>query len=287
MHNPNLKNHVSLQKLIETLGNQPNFAMVQFPLNMFEKNAAKRFHDKSSLIEFAADQGLYLLAHRPLNAIHESSIKSLVTDNSMPGLFLFAFNLFSEESFVSEQLLNAFSKAIEMEIQLTTLVHTMASTETLSKFIWAQAVSENLGKLASDPFVTEYYFSRTVLPELEQDLAHLEKEDSSLQHWCREYRESVLLLKTFVVQMAKLAVQKSNQELFKLITTFSHDGFLQDYNGSLTKVALKYAASEVGSNGSVLNGMRQSKYVDEAEEVLQLPEFQQHHLESFRNSHFL
>ena len=56
MANPLLDNHVSFPRLIDEArrqGLQDHFSMIEFPLNLFEKDAIRSFDGRSSLIESA------------------------------------------------------------------------------------------------------------------------------------------------------------------------------------------------------------------------------------------
>lgn len=73
---PEEETYVSLQRIIEIARDikAQYFKMIQFPFNLIEIGALERFHDLSSVIELAKEQGLITVSNRPLNAFKDDKL---------------------------------------------------------------------------------------------------------------------------------------------------------------------------------------------------------------------
>lgn len=69
-----------------------------------------------------------------------------------------------------------------------------------SKFVWGQALSENLARLAQNHFATRHYLTQQVIPVLHKDLEELsnyvneaqnEEEIAAYENWIEDYREVI------------------------------------------------------------------------------------------------
>ncbi len=70
-----------LYKILKTQNLTQHFKLLQFPLNLFEKEALMSINGKS-LIEFAKENEMYCFTQRPLNVIAQGKVKILSTTPS-------------------------------------------------------------------------------------------------------------------------------------------------------------------------------------------------------------
>ncbi|KAJ3092955.1 hypothetical protein HK102_000049, partial [Quaeritorhiza haematococci] len=182
-----------------------HFVAVQYPLNVFERQAL----EPESVHSIAKRNGIFQFTHRPLMAIvgprESGKIRILTTD--------FGVNV-EDESKVINRLTKMFEKTGKLELDLydmnlKSLTNADLST-IMGKFVWAQVLSENLAILSDNLFAAQHYLQSKVIPVLDKDLKEFEVvtgvgEDATydtsveadgdggdaavVRSWIREYRE--------------------------------------------------------------------------------------------------
>ncbi|KAJ3247374.1 hypothetical protein HDU78_004348 [Chytriomyces hyalinus] len=281
--------------------NQSNFSCIEYPLNIFERDAVESVDGGKVLAEIAEENGLYQLTQRPLNAIAGGAIRCL--GDKVTG--------YDDESKITSELSTLFERVTELELQLPSLVgDTNEDIATVSHFIWAQTLSENLSTLiSSNAFATQHYIQQTVLPTLEKDIRTLLEENGTvkdtappheiLQEWAQQYKESIQNLSELLVNLCKASETAMNREIASVVGAMSPsavnawrqavvevadaaagtennvheasvagkvDMFAQPPLSDLA-IRIVHGALEMktgGRGGTVLIGMRKGEYVDAA-----------------------
>ncbi|KAJ3230241.1 hypothetical protein HDU81_004653 [Chytriomyces hyalinus] len=280
-------------------GNQSNFCCIEYPLNIFERDAVESVDGGKVLAEIAEENGLYQFTQRPLNAIAGGAIRCL--GDKVTG--------YDDESKITAELSTLFERVTELELQLPSLVgDTTEDIATVSHFIWAQTLSENLSTLiSSNAFATQHYIQQTVLPTLEKDIRMLLEESGTvhdtapphefLKEWAQQYKESIQNLSELLVNLCKASETAMNREIASVVGAMSpsavnawrqavvvvaadaaennvHEGsvagkvdmFAQPPLSDLA-IRIMHGALEMktsGRGGTVLIGMRSGEYVDAA-----------------------
>ncbi|KAJ3218726.1 hypothetical protein HDU67_004246 [Dinochytrium kinnereticum] len=258
---------------------------------------------RPSLASQAAEAGLLQLTQRPLNAItgaggvirclgdsgrkHDSvsmaikaaeeSLKAIVGEAPIPlsddiprPPFAEAIEKDKEEGMTDEEakamalLANQFEVVANLEIELGSLAgqNDMDVTSTLT---WAEALSENLSSLTSNPFTTRHYVTTTVLPSLQEDVAEvsrrwseefsMEAQDPSSEttalyqrrrEWTAQYLYGVSLLCGALVDVCVAAEQRTNRDLANVLKALAPEslGVVSGDSGvvgGMAEVAVKIA----------------------------------------------
>ncbi|KAI9347434.1 hypothetical protein DFJ73DRAFT_960430 [Zopfochytrium polystomum] len=207
----------------------PHFVAVEFPLNLFERAArfpAEEDGVRRSLVEAARALGLYQFTQRPLTAIAGGQVRHL--GESIESV--------ESDDQVTQQLAASFEKITELEMDLSGLVsQSPADLAFLSKFVWAQALAENLSYLAANPIAATHFIDATVLPALRRDLGSDEfaaraaaaAEDDGdgggegslpqLQEWARRYEAGVTETCARIKEAARRAEREENRRLASVL----------------------------------------------------------------------
>ncbi|KAJ3022764.1 UNVERIFIED_CONTAM: hypothetical protein HDU68_008946 [Siphonaria sp. JEL0065] len=275
----NIEECVAIAKVVG--GPSHAFSSIEYPLNLFERDAVERIEGGKVLSEIAEENGLYQFTQRPLNVIAAGSIRCLGDKKSG----------YDDENKITAELTAHFERVTELESDLSDLVgDTAEDINIVSHFIWAETLSENLTKLiSSNAFATSHYVNNTVLPTLFSDVDALLRglnpgspNSEAIQLWAGEYKQAIAELCSLLVNLCEAAEASTNREIANVLAamapsairewrelTFIESGKdvdmfaqipLSDLAIRLIRASLEMKTN--GRGGTVLVGMRKPEYVD-------------------------
>ncbi|KAI8844502.1 hypothetical protein BJ741DRAFT_644978 [Chytriomyces cf. hyalinus JEL632] len=268
--------------------NQSNFSCIEYPLNIFERDAVESVNGGKVLAEIAEENGLYQLTQRPLNAIAGGAIRCLgdkVTGyhgtTCCPNIEILLIypssHTLSDESKITSELSTLFERVTELELQLPSLVgDTNEDIATVSHFIWAQTLSENLSTLiSSNAFATQHYIQQTVLPTLEKDIRTLLEENGTaqdtappheiLQEWAQQYKESIQNLSELLVNLCKASETAMNREIASVVGAMSPSAV------NAWRQAVVVAAADAAAAARTENNGHEDSVADKVDKFAQPP----------------
>ncbi|KAJ3294959.1 hypothetical protein HDU76_006899 [Blyttiomyces sp. JEL0837] len=280
-------------------GSSPNFVAVEYPLNLFEKDAVDLVdggEGEKTLAEVAEDLGLYQLTQRPLFAIANGTVRCL--GDKIPETTEYSSY---QDHQLTNKLTNLFTKATETESEIMELISldTDVSVESvsnhnsgngahvhLSKMIWAQVLSENLERLVTSTFAGSHYFKSNVVNVLKRDLEDLYQfvESNSgggeelirIREWGTRYLSQIESLCWCILEISSVYERSGNREIAIVLSALA-TGLKQRYVGldgdeyiqepSLSQFGLRVVESALvertrGWGGTVLVGMNRGEWVD-------------------------
>jgi len=265
---PQATDHISLPKIIEACVKRDNFVAVQTPFNFFERQALVQTHG-ITVADICDKHNLFLMTNRPLNAIHNGQIRPFVNHE-------FGDGSVQAEHAVMEQLSKSLETLTIMEADLMSELP-LEQDALAAKFIWAQVISDNLSQLSRNHTAAKHYIENTVLPSLQTDLAALlsyaeSLEDEALpvfQEWVTEYRKNTEKLGEHLVNYAYIDCLRKNNDLDRILSAVCPR--LTEPVATYSPISVKMLRIALANEqiGTVLNGMRQEEYVDDAQKALE------------------
>ncbi|KAJ3386025.1 hypothetical protein HDU84_001854 [Entophlyctis sp. JEL0112] len=285
--NSNSPDHLRLDDCLdiarEVGGAGNSFSSIEYPLNIFERDALENIEGGRILSELAEENLIYQFTQRPLNVIASGAVRCLGDRIARD----------TDETALTSALSALFEKVANLELQIPSLVGaTDDDVQMVSRFIWAETLSENLAKLvSSSAFATMHYIKTTVLPTLNSDVKELvstipedERETSAVAKWSTDYLESITSLCQLIESLCLVTEAATNRELSSVLCAmapsalsqwrrlaFSDQGKDVDMyeQPPLSDIAIRVirAALEMhtgGRGGTVLVGMRRQEYVQGA-----------------------
>ena len=250
---------LNLEQLVEIAkrvgGENHHFKVVQCPLNLPEPQAvlSKRESGKT-IVEIAQESGLAVLTNRPLNAILGGGlIRSTQPSEQPPGVM------------PAQNLLKL--SAYEKHLRETFNIEISGRGETIDVaffFHWTEEFNEMKEKFKNMVEWEDFLFS-LINPRLNQSIQFLNQnlQGEHAQKWNQMFPEYRQLLENVCQDMRILALQRSHEEVKEIKNNIGEQA---DSKISLGEIALKTILDIEGVT-TVLNGMRQSQYVDQALEA--------------------
>jgi aryl-alcohol dehydrogenase-like predicted oxidoreductase len=172
-----------------------HFAVIEFPLNLYEHQAATlKNNAQKTILEFASANKLGTLSNRPLNALLRGQMNRLV---SYP-------NYDSVE--VKGDMHRILGRVIELEKK------NVAHNKTQG-LMWGHALRENLQQLDDIVSWREVLY-RQILPSLDSALNRL---PSSVEAWAKEYRTITLELLALITKNLEGIASQRSQIIFDQI----------------------------------------------------------------------
>ncbi|KAI9281340.1 NADP-dependent oxidoreductase domain-containing protein [Umbelopsis sp. AD052] len=266
---PQAADHVSLPKIIEACAKKDNLVAVETPFNFFERQALVQPHG-ITVADICEKHQLFLMTNRPLTAIYQGQIRPFVNHT-------FGDGTAQAEHAVMEKM----SKSLEM---LTTMESDLMSELPIeqdalaTKFIWAQVISENLSKLSQNHFAARHFLENTVLTSLKKDvkalLTYAETLDEpealpTFQEWTAEYQKVTGELCGHLIDYAYVDCLRKNNDLDRILGAVCP--LLNEPERTHSPISVKMLRIALANEqiGSVLTGMRQEIYVDDALKALE------------------
>jgi aryl-alcohol dehydrogenase-like predicted oxidoreductase len=238
---------VKLQEIADSIKGpkgKSHFAVIQFPLNLYEPGAAiVKNNSNLTVIAYAKTHKLGTLTNRPLNALNRERMVRL---SSFPQY---------DEVEIKGELHLTMGRVIELEKKF--------SGGKLPKgLMWGQALRESYQQI-EDILVWRDVLFQQILPSLHSSLERL----SPAQHaWGHEYREIALtLLSLMTKNLEALAAGRSNL----IATQLDEIDSSLKTSPTLSQKVLRLYMSAPGVN-CVLVGARSPAYVQDVLPVLDL-----------------
>ncbi|KAI9256194.1 NADP-dependent oxidoreductase domain-containing protein [Sporodiniella umbellata] len=270
---PHAEDHVSLQKVIAACTRQEHLLAIQVPFNLFEREAVVA--EMPTVAELARQHDLYVMTNRPLLAIANGQIRSLV--NPVLGTGASEQEIMQAMSLSFEHLTRLESDLLSernvLSFTNTVLIRSLVpiEQETLStQFVWGQVLSENLARLAQNHFATRHYLHQQVLPAIERDIQALEAYASEMDEatryeaWTEEYREVTTRVIESIVQYASIDTLRKNNDLDRILQAICPDLGLDTHVHSPLSVKVLRCLLSHSEVGTVFTGMRDPLYVQDA-----------------------
>ncbi len=248
-------------KLAERLGAQHHFAVIQFPMNLFESGAVfekNQSAGRQTLLEFAREHGLATLVNRPLNAMTGRDMMRLADFETM--------SLQHAEEIYPQQL--ATLARLEKEF-VDRLAPELALSSRLEKFEqifnWAEQLERGL-RFFRDWAHWDHALQYTIKPRCEHALHVLRELTSQVETWSaweKRYRSALdEVLQTLSAVHSRSAAEKSRA----LKARLEHS--MPEFAAApLSQAALRILLNTEGVD-AVLLGMRRRSYVTDGLQAL-------------------
>ncbi|KAI8084657.1 NADP-dependent oxidoreductase domain-containing protein [Halteromyces radiatus] len=258
--------HVSLSSVLRACDHLDNFCAVEAPFNLYEQNLLQ----DAVLMDSLDAHGIFLMTNRPLNAITpQGQIRGLYNHMIDPTDM--------------EDLRQAFENVAQLEMDMIAELPEDEDDSMASTFVWSQVLSENLQRLGQHHFATRHYLTSQVQPTVAKDVARFRKKYEDVpayMEWADVYQKQMDHLMTCLVNYAYMDTLKKNNDMDRILSALvswpsSHS--LKDDNKTSCYSPLTVKALEIylaqQEIGSIITGMRQRDYVDDA--LLAMKEYQQ------------
>lgn len=235
-----------LWEIAEKIGGPSHhFAVIQFPLNLYETGAAQENNNSTkTVLEFAQLKNLGTLVNRPLNAYYHDTPIRLA---DFPDHF---------KKDTERALSIAFQAAMDHESKLP-----QPCEVSFQVLAWAHVINQNLEKL-SEPSAWQYTLRNKIIPQQKMAIAQL-KESPDYQNryhpWVEQYLPlSENLFSAFTEQLERVASLRSHAISHSLTKNCP----ALETSHTLSQKALRTLISLPGVH-CVLVGMRKNSYVDD------------------------
>lgn len=256
MNDPEFTSLEDIWRMAESVSGDHHFHVIQLPLNLFEPGAVieKNQSQGRSVLEFAAETGLGVLANRPLNSILKNRLIRLAEAEI-------------NELYSRETILERITEVIQSESFLfSDLLPQLALSPALKNSIAANFSIgrtllenwENFESLARWQALERQYFLPRI-QEVLQFLATLEDPPPEFTPWMRRHVDLVRGAFSAVENRYKANRARRSAEIRRIV-----DGLDTEWAsaGPLNRVALRAVRSTPGVT-SVLVGMRRPEYVED------------------------
>ncbi|KAI9097148.1 NADP-dependent oxidoreductase domain-containing protein [Phlyctochytrium arcticum] len=251
--------------------NLSNFLAIEYPFNLFERDAdTPGFDGAQPLMSLAVDKNLFQLTQRPLMAIAGGQIRLLSTTLGVEA---------DSEPQIMQDLTDAFENISTLEMALPELLSATESDMVLvSQFIWGQALADNMQRLIQNSFAARYYLDRQIKPALKSNLQQLRETAKEMDNqelmleWANQYERDFDLLASSFLKLCNVSLLRANQDLQKVLSTYAPKQIRGSDPFSVTSVLVARSAlaesastteSEAQPAGCVLVGMRTPAYVEQ------------------------
>ncbi|MSR89060.1 MAG: aldo/keto reductase [Candidatus Margulisbacteria bacterium] len=249
-------NATSLKRILDIIekNNFAHFAIIEFPMNLFETDAATEHHtEEASLIQLAAEHQIATLVNRPLNAIINDTLYRLIdfpetTPTTPEEVVYYLKRLEKKEAELINSVLD--QDGIPEE----------ASYAIKKQFGIGHFLTENWENIPSYEHWKDA-LEHAVFPHIEVGIGLLTKNGEMPPHcanWLQGYLQIIAVATQHLTAHFKQEKQRSCHHI-KDITETLQPAWTAD---SLTHVALKALYSTYGIS-CVLVGMREVSYVDD------------------------
>jgi aryl-alcohol dehydrogenase-like predicted oxidoreductase len=233
----------------EALSSNHHFRVVQLPLNLAESGAAlEPNNDGKTVLRFCQQQGLGVLANRPLNAFSNGRLIRLA-DFAQPGL----------KPPGKKELLELLNPLRQHEELLSD------EARTISQNGGGSGLAQMLEQIAAQAKSAEHWdllVGRYVIPPLKRwiaDTSHKNSDNVFWEQWLNQFFH--LIHSTF--EATEQFIQSQQQPVSDRVRSHLREGGYPQTSHSLTQIALGILLNLQGIS-CVLNGMRRPSYVADA-----------------------
>jgi aryl-alcohol dehydrogenase-like predicted oxidoreductase len=211
-----------------------HFAVIQFPLNVFESGAAVNENNSGkTLLERAQELKLATLTNRPFNAGHRGRLVRLTSFSTHDSVD------------VKGRLHSVMSQVIELE-------NNIPNERLKQNLNWGHLLRDKLGEITD--LMQWRELLRMQIPQLHQTLTRVEQQSPG---WAREYRLHVSDFLELITMMLENLADEKSQILAQQVVT--HAKTLEGPSPLSNKVLRVYRG--LSGVNCILVGMRSKKYV--------------------------
>lgn len=238
-----------VMELAEQVSARHHFAVIQFPMNLYEPGAALEENNAGmTLLDFAAQKDLGTLVNRPLNA-YDSKIGRMVRLADFPS---------HEGVNVAENFRAALGKAIELESQ-----YKAKDVVPLQQVAWGHIINSNIEKIRDfDSWKQILRFEITpILSEALHELSHEEEH----REWAQQY---AVVSKNLFDRFGAYFEWREAQLSRKIARDLDTAAPALEASKTLSQKVIRVYRSLPGVHG-VLVGMRKPEYVRDALDLKQ------------------
>ena len=240
-----------------------HFRVLQLPMNLLEAGACIEKNNgengDKTVLKYASEQNIGILVNRPLNGIRESLIRLA--------------DFTSTTDFAPSSVATCFSDVATLEHHLREQFDipfaTQSGSISVSKFFqWADELQGVAGEITGLPNWNQIE-NQMVRPKLQQVIQLLDShlQGDHAQKW-RSLRDDYLTrLNKLMAALKRTAATQSQKKSNQLSEAMEKHLPSEFHSKPLSQKALHAVTSSLGVS-SVLCGMRQINYVDDALEVL-------------------
>jgi aryl-alcohol dehydrogenase-like predicted oxidoreductase len=244
--------YTSLEAVLEIANDlvveEDHFAVIQFPLNLFEAGAVFEENNSGKTVAaLAREAGLGTLINRPLNSFHDlGGGRSLIRLTDFPA---------HDDEDIVGNLKNAWMQTMELEQSYPQI--SANPPVPASRVAWGHVIRQNFAKL-TDIDLWRQTLRWQITPSLEPALAELEA-SGPYREWALSYRGSTLkLLIAFTAYVENQAAFRSD----KIAAFLDHAVPPIQTSKTLSRKAVRLYRSIPGVD-CVLVGIRKPEYVQE------------------------
>lgn len=252
-------------QIAESIPAQHHFAVIQFPMNLFESGAAfekNQCHDTQPVLDFAREHGLATLANRPLNAVTGEGMMRLADFDAMSPAH--AEEIFHQQlaalSTLEKEFVEVLAPRLELHLRL----------QNLDKiFRWAEQLEGALHFFRGWAH-WDHVKQHTITPHVERALHFLRNLVGTAPVWSdweSRYRAS---LQDVLQTLSAVHGRDAAEHARALNARIEGDVPELRTTPSLSQKALRVLLNTNGLDVALL-GMRRMEYVDDGLQALHAP----------------
>ncbi|KAJ3124243.1 hypothetical protein HK098_001305 [Nowakowskiella sp. JEL0407] len=250
--------HLNLRDILKSSEESENFVAIEYPFNIYENNAIDSEND---ILEIAKSLNLYQFTNRGLNVIDNGMIKKLISGYNQDA-----------ETELMQRLSLQFESVLKLEADVTT--NSVIGPDAIgisAQLIWGQVLADSFNTLTENLFALQHYINKTVKPSIDQcsnSISLLAERETSedfkeyLMNSSKTYQKEIMELCEILESLAKLKLQRTNDDLHKLIALSYPKPYRGKVPQTLQETAIALVGSAIGSRGTMLVGMRDVSYVN-------------------------
>jgi aryl-alcohol dehydrogenase-like predicted oxidoreductase len=254
----------SCYEAAQKISQKNHFSIIQFPFNLYERGALLNMnqkHDTENLLDYAGELGLGTIINRPLNAIHEKSLKRLADFETNKEYFKLDENSINAEISLLETMENDFLKEYLEILNLSTenrdAVNYFLKAGQLLRENWKNfGTIESFNDVKKQFLIPRVNYAFTVMvnsPNLTNPMR------TKLDAIAQQVNKLMSIIETIYGLMANLRSMEIHEKLNTFIDDEINSGF-KSLHLSQKAVLLINSLDKVSCT---LVGMRQKKYVDD------------------------
>ena len=256
----------SLERIYETaqdISPANRFRVAQFPLNVFEKEAAvvlNQAGDTKSVLGYAAEKGLAVMLNRPLNAVKNDTMVRLASFEKADTVTLkMDFRNFRDRVIrLEEQFANDFLNLTPREIPNENFIQVFTLGKQLTKALEGGFESrEQWDHILHNMILPQSYYFIDLLKSVLKD-------NKELYQWADNYKDALLQFLRSISRYYDTLAEERSAEIGGILGGFAPS--LKD-SPTLSQMNIRLLASMPGVS-TVLVGMRRPDYVRDAAGVL-------------------
>ncbi len=261
----------SLEKLLQIAGNisaDNSFKVIQFPFNIIEAGAVielNQSENSKTLLNLAAEFSLAVMVNRPLNAMSGNSLVRLASfEETNPGIIRQDFdNYIDRLSRLEKRFSKEFLSLMPREIPNEAFLQAFSFSQKLSNAMEEFEDRENWDHAKNNLILSQtVYFFNYLKTRI--------KDNNDLIEWMADYSRSLKQFLEAVTKHYENIAEKRSAKISEILIKLNED---LNSSSTLSQKALRVNTSIPGIH-TVLVGMRQKKYVNDALAIFSEPPVQ-------------